>query len=185
MGRPVDAVLINCGSFRGDNVIETFTVKELLSLLPFNDLTVGYHISGQKLTEAIEAGCSKWPAENGGFPALCTGMQVCVEAGKVTEFRINGETVISEKKYVFVTKSFIADGKDGYDCLAGHCEPVMDEDCAILLSSLVRGTLIQQNTLKLMAPKRSASDRFIDKLHKRSDRHVEVAPQVEGRLVIK
>ena len=189
LGRPVDAVIINAGSFRGDNVIESdrFTVKELLTLLPFNDLTLGYHIKGPKLIEAIEAGVSKWPHENGGFPTVCSGMEIVVKGGKVTSFLINGEQLVGgdpEKKYVLVTKSFLAEGKDGYDCLAGHCELLMDEECAILLSSLVRMALIQQNTLKAFEPKKDTSTRFIDKLRKRDHRYVNIAPKLEGRIVI-
>jgi 2',3'-cyclic-nucleotide 2'-phosphodiesterase (5'-nucleotidase family) len=187
LGRPVDAVLINAGSFRGDNVIDTFTVKELLSLLPFNDLTLGYLVTGPKLIEAMEAGTRSWPAENGGFPAICTGMEVKIINHKVKSFKIHGEELVGgdpEKKYCLVTKSFLAEGKDGYDCLDGHCKPLMDPDCAILLSSLVRSALISANTLKLLSPKKELSARFIDKLRKRDDRVVALNPVVDGRLII-
>ncbi len=125
--RPIDLVLINAGSLRGDNVLAGhFTVGDLLGLLPFNDMTLCYAVFGAKIKQAIEAGCSKWPAENGGFP-LIGGMRAALKNGKIVSLKTaSGDEVDDEKEYVVVMKSFLADGKDGFDCLKGHCRPLMD-----------------------------------------------------------
>jgi 5'-nucleotidase len=189
LDRPVDIVLINCGSFRGDKVLSgPFTIEKLLGLLPFNDLTLAYTVSGAKLIEALEAGCSRYPAEHGGFPGVSSGVRVVIRDKTAVVFEINGVAVAPDKEYVLVTKSFLADGKDGYDCLAGHCRPLMDPEFALLLSSLVRRALIMANVLArfgtLAKPRKPLSNRFIDKLRKKDDRLVTIQARVEGRIVI-
>jgi len=161
-----------------------FTVESLLTLLPFADMTLCYSITGAKIKEALEAGCSKWPAENGGFPTI-SGMRAVVTGGKVVSLKLdNGDDVEDERKYVVVTKSFLADGKDGYDCLKGHCELLMDVDCAILLSSLVRSALMTANALLLLRPRPIASMRFIDKLRHKDNKHMTLHSVTDGRLVV-
>ncbi len=189
LDRPVDVVLINCGSFRGDKVLSgPFTIEKLLGLLPFNDLTLAYSVSGAKLVEALEAGCSRFPSEHGGFPGVSVGVRLVIRNKKAVAFEINGVPVVPEKDYVLVTKSFLADGKDGYDCLAGHCKPLMDPEFALLLSSLVRRALIMANVLNrfgsVAKPRKAISNRFIDKLRKKDERLVTISAKVEGRIVI-
>ncbi len=190
LDRPVDFVLINCGSFRGDRVYTNpFTVEKLLGLLPFNDLTLAYSVKGSKLIEAMEAGCSKHPAENGGFPSISSGARVVIRNKKCVTFEMDGIAIEADRDYVMVTKSFLAQGKDGYDCLSGHCTPLMDPEFALLLSSMVRRHTIMAHVAHRLktqtAPKAKAiSGRFIEKLRKHDDSLYTITAHVEGRIVI-
>ncbi len=190
LGRPVDFCLINAGSFRGDKIYEDpFTVESLLSLLPFNDLTLGYLVSGARIRMAIEAGISKYPAEHGGFPCI-SGMKARLKGRKVISLQLlDNSDVKDDKEYVMVTKSFLAeDGKDGFECLKGYCKPLMDKDLAILLSSLVRSALSAANAVLLMQPRKDVSLRFIEKLRnhgkKKDAFHVLVHSEIDHRLII-
>ena len=55
-------------------------------------------------------------------------------AGSVT---IGCEPVDSSKTYRLCTKSYLAKGKDGYDCLAG-CEVIVNEDDGPQLSTIIQ-----------------------------------------------
>jgi hypothetical protein len=126
----------------------------------------------------------KYPAENGGFPAVSSGVKVVIKNKRVSSFSIDNCEIEPGRDYVLVTKSFLTEGKDGYECLAGHCRPLMDPEFALLLSSLVRRSLILQNALLKFGPKKPVSNRFIDKLRKRESDLYSIKAQVEGRIVI-
>ena len=65
-------------------------------------------------------------------------MRAVVTNHKLVSLRLdNGDNVEDDRKYVVVTKSFLADGKDGYDCLKGHCELLMDVSTYLVLCVLL------------------------------------------------
>lgn len=115
---------------------------------------------------------------------MSSGVRVHIKEKKVVSFQIDGVDVDEKKEYVFVTKSFLADGKDGYDCIAGHCKPLMDPEFALLLSSLVRRSIILANALLKFGPKKDISSRFIDKLRRQDSHYYKIRAEVEGRIVI-
>lgn len=72
LNQKVDLCLINAGSLRGDCLFsDPFTVEDLLTLLPFQDMTLGYRVRGDVIVEALEAGLAKHPAGSKAFFFYC------------------------------------------------------------------------------------------------------------------
>ena len=80
-------------------------------------------MTGQQLVEALENGVSQLPKQEGRFPQVGgltfkfdsskpAGQRVV--AGSVT---VGGAPVQLAQRYKLATKAYLADGKDGYDCL--------------------------------------------------------------------
>ena len=154
-----------------------FTVGDLVGMCPFPDYLLAYSCSSKRLIAAMEAGFGLYPRETGAFPAICEGMHVEFSPSKpsgerVTAFTINGVDLMKEERdWVFVTKTYLAAGKDGYDCLEGMKE-IMDKDCCILISSLIRSTISKQQTLRKLLP-----------ITQRAFRKEKIRPKMDDRIV--
>lgn len=187
---PVDCVLINAGTIRGDRVFEgpTFSAGDLLTMLPFMDMMCAYRVSTEVLLQALQIGFKNYPNESGAFPCVCSGVRLEVSASsrKLVSVKIQGEELIGSdpnKMWTIVTKTYLAEGKDGYDCLKG-IQPLMDAECALLLSSMVRYWLTKARTIKMFAPKEPVVTRFVQKLRKNKDTSLpRLNPALEGRIV--
>lgn len=147
------------------------------------------------LVAAVEAGLSKLPAENGGFPAVSAGcaFTYSVSAKRVTSATVRGVDLLAnpEHRLVLITKTYLAAGRDGYDVFAGALTPLMDEETALLLSSLVRSRLCvatAANAISEVHEDRTAlAARAVNRWRKKSSMHHLKPPldaHVEGRIVV-
>lgn len=127
-----------------------------------------------------------------------SGMNFVFDSSKEPDSRIvsttmwkTGEPIVPEELYVFATKTFIASGKDGYNCLVEDPDIVWysDPDASIKISDIV-----------FSAMERFASDFKVD--HKRADirkrrlellntsedniseetGYIKIAPKLTGRI---
>ncbi|KAG9005859.1 hypothetical protein FRB94_003930 [Tulasnella sp. JGI-2019a] len=176
-----DGALLCGGTIRGDNVHGPglISLGDILEILPFEDPMVVVTIDGATLWAALESALSMWPAQEGRFPILSgfraewdsqrpPGQRVLgvwvekiveaegeVNSGSLRQStRENGEPVPREaggKKYVIVTREYMAKGHDGYEALKGS-EYVggVDDEHGILMSVIVRKYLLGSRYIKRM-----------------------------------
>ncbi|KAI9568934.1 Metallo-dependent phosphatase-like protein [Boletus coccyginus] len=148
-GSGSDGTLIIAGTLRGDSVypVGEVTLGNILEILPFDDPTVVLELDGESLWDALEAGLSKYPAQEGRFP-IVSGFRVSWDSrrppgqrvlgvwllqetsrtpsegsGTGTPALMDGEFIKREKDgrtYKIVTREYMASGHDGYTALLGH-----------------------------------------------------------------
>ncbi len=120
-----DLSLINGGSIRADTVITpgALTMRDVLSILPFNNEMAVIELKGSLLLEALENGVGRTApgAEPGRFPQV-SGFSYTFDASLPAGQRIKSVMVANrpldpEKTYTLATTSYIANGGDGYDVL--------------------------------------------------------------------
>lgn len=123
-----DAALVNGGSIRADTVITPgdLTLRDVLSILPFNNELVVIEVTGEVLKQALEHGLSRTApgAEPGRFPQV-SGIRYSFDAtrppgSRVVEVTVSGRPLDPAKRYKLATTRYIADGGDQYAMLKGH-----------------------------------------------------------------
>ena len=118
-----DCCLLNSGCFRTDEIIPTGILKwrDIDTLFPIQDEVVVIRIKGEDLLKALENGVSATPKLEGKFPCI-SGIRMKYDTSKpamerILECEVNGEPLDKAKSYTLTTKSFLYDGKDGYDAM--------------------------------------------------------------------
>ncbi len=74
-----DVALVNGGGIRKDILQGVFTYKDILEVLPFNNMATMKEVSGQQILDALEMGVRKLPEESGGF-LQASGLSYVVDA---------------------------------------------------------------------------------------------------------
>jgi 5'-nucleotidase len=131
-----DCCIINSGTFRSDTLHPSgeFKVRDLKKILPFMDTLVVIKVNGKQIYEALENGVSQYPKLEGRFPQI-SGIQFkynplnkCYKRVDLKSIKIQNELLDLNKEYKLATKSFIADGKDGYDMFKDCIKLIDDEN---------------------------------------------------------
>ncbi|KAG2020525.1 flagellar associated protein [Coprinopsis cinerea AmutBmut pab1-1] len=167
-----DGVFICAGTLRGDSTYGpgVITLGDILEILPFEDPAIVIEMDGETLWEALEAGLSKWPAQEGRFPVI-SGFKVTWDSRREPGNRVTGvwlqvenvdknqshghvdhvpvEKTKEGRKYRIVTREYLADGHDGYDVLK-RCKRLVDEECGVLVSAIVRKYLLGSHYVNKM-----------------------------------
>jgi 5'-nucleotidase len=157
--------LLNGGSIRADTVISAgpLTLRDVLSLLPFNSELVKLEVTGEVLRQALENGLSlSGPrAEPGRFPQV-SGMVYAYDlsrpaGGRLVEVTVAGRPLDPKKTYTLAASNYVAGGGDGYAVLKGR-------------KNLLRGKLVDSEVLrraiaeaKTIAPQTDGRIRRVDK----------------------
>lgn len=157
-----DVALTNGGGIRGDKLYDagvTLTRKDVLTELPFGNLTVLLDIGGADLRAAIEEGLSQVEDLAGRFPQL-SGMKIEFDARRPKGDRLVSISVGSKPldpmaRYKLATNEYVAGGGDGYASLKKG-KPIVDASAATLMATVVMDYIQAKGT---------------------------VAPAVEGRVV--
>ena len=156
-----DVALTNGGGIRGDRTYDAgdiLTRKDVLTELPFGNVTVLIELSGADLLAALENGVSEVENGAGRFPQV-SGLTFEYDAaapkgGRVTEAMVGGKTLEPGQLYTVATNDYMQGGGDGY-------------------SALKKGkALIDAAGAKLMAT--GVMDYITA--------HAPVAPKIEGRI---
>ncbi|MGB3179142.1 MAG: 5'-nucleotidase C-terminal domain-containing protein [Albidovulum sp.] len=121
-----DIGLANGGGIRGDRTYDPGTVltrRDILSELPFGNVTVLTELPGSQVLAAIENGVSQVEKGAGRFPQV-SGMtfafDATAEAGsRVSEVMVAGAPLDMDKVYKVATNDYILGGGDGYAALGG------------------------------------------------------------------
>ncbi|KAI0184798.1 Metallo-dependent phosphatase-like protein [Xylaria flabelliformis] len=144
-----DCSLMASGTIRGDQVYPPgpILLKDIMSCFPFEDPVVVIRVVGQAIWDALENSVSLYPALEGRFPQV-SNIKFEYNAGKppgsrIVSASIGGEPIDMVKKYVLVTRGYMARGKDGYDSLlvepeGGTAEEIVSEENGILISMMLR-----------------------------------------------
>jgi 2',3'-cyclic-nucleotide 2'-phosphodiesterase (5'-nucleotidase family) len=159
-----DVGLANGGGIRGDRTYEagaTLTRKDILTELPFGNVTVMMELAGADLRAALENGVSQVEDAAGRFPQV-SGMTFEFDplrpSGRRTlEVKVGGVPLDNARTYIVATSDYLANGGDGYAVLRS----------GRLLIDASAGTLMASQVMDFIA------------------RQGSVAPRVEGRIVSK
>lgn len=159
-----DVGLANGGGIRGDRTYDAgtkLTRKDVLSELPFGNVTVLMELSGADLLAALENGVSRFEDKAGRFPQV-SGMSFSFSPAKpagsrVSDAMVGGKPLDTSATYTVATNDYIAGGGDGYKVLKK----------GRLLVDASGGTLMASQVMNHIAKTGS------------------VAPKVEGRIVEK
>ncbi|KAI5124075.1 hypothetical protein M0805_003902 [Coniferiporia weirii] len=171
MGREgADAVLLCAGALRGDTIYGpgNITLGDIMEILPFEDSIVVLEIDGETIWEALEASLSLWPAHEGRFPVI-SGFHLTWDSRRPPGQRVLSISLKTQnhvdvhgsddpsqtphaeyeeikrergdRKYVVVTREYMADGHDGFDCLRGQ-KMLIDDEQGQMMSAIVRKYLL-------------------------------------------
>lgn len=161
-----DVALVNGGSIRADLTYSPgpLTMRDVLSMLPFNNPIVKVEVSGKLLGDILEHSVARSAEDNepGRFPQI-SGMSFKFDTRKlpgqrVSDIMVGGKPVDEKKTYTLATSDFLVSrGGDGY---------TMFKDSKILIPAD-------------KAPK--DSDVFEQAI--RSAPNSTISPKLEGRIV--
>ncbi|MCX8509944.1 MAG: 5'-nucleotidase C-terminal domain-containing protein, partial [Rhodobacteraceae bacterium] len=158
-----DVAIMNGGGIRGDRTYDAgtkLTRRDVLTELPFGNVTVVTELPGAQLLLALENGVSQVEKGAGRFPQV-SGMTFTfdpsAEAGsRVSEVMVAGAALDADKLYKVAVNDYILGGGDGYDALGG----------GRILTGGGTGSLVAKDVMS-----------YIEKAGS-------IAPKVEGRITL-
>ncbi|MZR32029.1 bifunctional metallophosphatase/5'-nucleotidase [Sneathiella litorea] len=138
-----DIGFTNGGGIRGDRLYDPGTVltrKDILTELPFGNVTVLLELSGADVKEMLETGVSKVEDVAGRFGQVSgvafTYDKALPSGARITEVTVGGAPLEMDKIYTVATNDYIADGGDGYAVLKGK-KQLIDASGGTLMATTV------------------------------------------------
>jgi 2',3'-cyclic-nucleotide 2'-phosphodiesterase (5'-nucleotidase family) len=121
-----DVAITNGGGIRADRQYDAGTVltrRDILTELPFGNVTVVTEVTGQQLIDALENGFSQVEDGAGRFPQV-SGLTVVADlkqpaGSRVVSVMVGNEPLDMAATYQVATNDFMLNGGDGYTALAG------------------------------------------------------------------
>jgi 2',3'-cyclic-nucleotide 2'-phosphodiesterase (5'-nucleotidase family) len=121
-----DIALMNGGGIRGDTTYDAgrkLTRRDILTELPFGNVTVVTELPGSQVLLALENAVSQVEKGSGRF-AQVSGLTFAFDASapagsRVSEVMVGGAPMEADKVYTVAVNDFILGGGDGYDALGG------------------------------------------------------------------
>ena len=121
-----DIAITNGGGIRGDKQYAAgseITRRDVLTELPFGNVTVLTEVSGQQIWDALENGFSKIEDGAGRFPQV-SGLKIEADATKpagsrVVSVMVGDKPLDKAATYKLATNDYMLDGGDGYTALKG------------------------------------------------------------------
>ncbi|MBK6468275.1 MAG: bifunctional metallophosphatase/5'-nucleotidase [Rhodobacter sp.] len=121
-----DIGLMNGGGIRGDRTYDTgatLTRRDILTELPFGNLTVVTELPGSQVLLALENAVSQVEKGAGRF-AQVSGLTFAFDAAaepgsRVSEVMVGGAPLEADKLYTVAVNDYILGGGDGYAALGG------------------------------------------------------------------
>lgn len=139
-----DLAVLNSGTLRSDQIHSKgdFKLRDLVQIMPIMDPMIVLAASGQVVWKALENGVSQWPKLEGRFPQV-SGVRFAFDPSKPPGSRVDprfikicDEYLDTNRIYRLVTKAYLYQGKDGYECLR-ECEVlVSEEECPALCTAI-------------------------------------------------
>ncbi len=121
-----DIAIMNGGGIRADRTYDagaTLTRRDMLTELPFGNITVATDLPGAQILAALENGVSQVETGAGRFPqvsGLTFTLDPSAPAGsRVSEVMVGGAPLDLGKVYRLATNDFLLSGGDGYFALSG------------------------------------------------------------------
>lgn len=121
-----DIAIVNGGGIRADRTYDagtTLTRRDILTELPFGNVTVLTELPGSQILAALENGVSQVEDGAGRFPQLSGAVMVydpSAPAGsRVVSVTLGGAALDPDKVYRVAANDFMLGGGDGYGALGG------------------------------------------------------------------
>ena len=170
-----EAAIINGGTIRTNIKNGEVRVKDVYSVLPFNNYIVALKLTGKQIAEALEHGVAGIEDEEGWFPQV-SGLSFKyspsgAKGARIREILIAGQPLDPGKEYVVATNDFLAVGGDGYKAFA-------DAVKSSGTFSTVGGT-IQGEKVVYVDSSRWIRDVVVEYIRERG----KIAPRKEGRIM--
>lgn len=116
-----DIAITNGGGIRGDREYEAdteLTRRDVLTELPFGNVTVSYGLTGAEVIAALENGLARVEDGAGRFPQV-SGLTVAADlsqpaGSRVVTVTVGGEPLDEAAEYSVATNDFMGRGGDGY-----------------------------------------------------------------------
>ncbi|HNV05983.1 MAG TPA: bifunctional UDP-sugar hydrolase/5'-nucleotidase [Petrotogaceae bacterium] len=121
-----DIALQNGGGIRASIKKGQITLKDIYTVLPFDNAVVVFKASGKVIWDTIEHSISQYPSAAGQFLQV-SGMTYKFDASKepykrLLEIKINNEPIDLEKIYTVVANDFMTGGGDKYTMLRDNTQ---------------------------------------------------------------
>ncbi|MCB2136512.1 MAG: 5'-nucleotidase C-terminal domain-containing protein [Rhodobacteraceae bacterium] len=121
-----DVAIANGGGIRADRTYEPGTVltrRDILTELPFGNVTVVTELPGSQLLAALENGVSQVEKGAGRFPQV-SGMAFVYDptapaGSRIASVTVGGADLDINKVYKLATNDYVLGGGDGYSALGG------------------------------------------------------------------
>ncbi len=135
-----DVAIINGGGIRTSIKKGDIKVKDIYSVLPFNNYIVAIKLTGKEIKETLEHGVSAVEEGAGRFPQV-SGIRFNYNpnnkpGSRIKEVYILGKPIEPDKEYTVATNDFLAAGGDGYKAFGNALQS--SKDYAII-GGIVKG----------------------------------------------
>eukprot|EP01059_Diplonema_ambulator_P006430 TRINITY_DN16133_c1_g1_i2.p1 TRINITY_DN16133_c1_g1~~TRINITY_DN16133_c1_g1_i2.p1 ORF type:complete len:984 (+),score=272.86 TRINITY_DN16133_c1_g1_i2:2-2953(+) len=199
-----DCAFVNSGILRADVVYHPspLSIKDLLDIIPIEDVVVCVEATGEQILSALENGLSKWPQHEGRFLQM-SNIQIHADpdlpsGSRILQCKINGALMDNCKLYTLATTAFLCKGCDGFEALKGS-KYIIDPENGPVLPTLVRkaieamvpvGTRMERRE-SIHSLKQNLTNQGVDNhAIKNATGHIKRAylpsinPQVDGRIIL-
>jgi 5'-nucleotidase / UDP-sugar diphosphatase len=148
-----DVGMTNGGGIRGNRTYDAgtkLTRRDILSELPFGNVTVKLEMTGSVLLETLENGVSKIEDGGGRFPQI-SGMRFVydpsLQAGsRVVSVNVGGKPLDPKATYTMATNDYSAGGGDGYSMLK-QAKNLIDASAATYMATDVMNHIEAKGTI--------------------------------------
>jgi 5'-nucleotidase / UDP-sugar diphosphatase len=121
-----DIAIMNGGGIRGDTTYDAgrkLTRRDILTELPFGNVTVVTELPGSQILLALENGVSAVEKGSGRFPQV-SGISYAFDASapagaRISEVMVGSAALEADKLYTVAVNDFILGGGDGFAALGG------------------------------------------------------------------
>ena len=169
-----DVTIINGGGLRTSIKKGEIRVKDVYSVLPFDNYIVAIKLTGKQIVEALEHGLSGIEEGEGRFPQI-SGMTLSYsfpgpEGKRVKEVHIAGIPINPNQEYSVATNDFLAAGGDGYKAFGEAVKSSRDFS--------VVGGMMKGEKVVFSDSGRWLRDVVVEHIRQKG----EIAPKTEGRI---
>jgi 5'-nucleotidase / UDP-sugar diphosphatase len=170
-----DVAIINGGGIRTSLNHGEIRIRDIYSILPFDNYVVSIRLTGKQIREALEHGFSGIEEEAGRFPQV-SGLTVTYSrtapgGSRIKTILIKGKPIDPDGEYQVATNDFMAAGGDGYRPFG---EAIRGSKHFEIVGGMMKG-----EKLVYSDSGRWIRDVVIDSIRER----ITIAPRVEGRIV--
>ena len=203
-----DIAFVNSGILRADVIYHPgpLTIKDILDMIPIEDVVVLIELSGSQVKDALENGLSKWPQHEGRFLQV-SGIEIYANpelpsGSRITDLTMNGVLIEPDKLYKCSTTAFLCQGCDGFSSLK-NSRFLIDQENGPVLPTLIRRSIEGMVPKDVQVRKKESTQQLLkqrnseDILTKTDKEHIDseikhlrraylptICPVTEGRIVL-